>query len=216
MHGVGDVRFFDRTAPLYDLVMPAANPDVLTDAFDIATGSIHRILDVAGGSGRASMAIADRPNAGDPIVVDASTGMVKQARDRGLTVVRGDAMNLPIGSATIDAAMIVDALHHVPDRKATLNELFRVLRPGGVAVIREFDPDHPLGRLLVAGESAIGMGSTFVSPEELLASLEIAGFDPTVLDDGFVYTAVGRVPDLDATLDAAPVGSGDCGDESRR
>lgn len=206
IHGVGDVRFFDRFASLYDLVMPATDPDDLADAFELATGSVRHVLDVAGGSGRASAAIADRPDASIPVVVDVSAGMLRRARARGLAAVRGDATNLPVGSATVDAVTIVDALHHVPDREAALNEAFRTIRPGGVVVIREFDPDHPVGRLLAISESVLGMGSTFVPPDELLAALDAAGFDPVLLEEGFVYTAVGRVPNPDV--------DGGSGDES--
>jgi demethylmenaquinone methyltransferase/2-methoxy-6-polyprenyl-1,4-benzoquinol methylase len=194
IHGVGDVRFFDRLARLYDLVMPAADAGGLSDAFDLANVPVRRVLDVAGGSGRASLAIANRPDVERSIVVDVSSGMLERAFDRGLAAVRGDARELPVGSNAVDAAMVVDALHHVPDRDAALAEMYRAIRPGGVAVIREFDPSHPLGRLLAVGESVLGMGSTFVAPDELLAALEASGFDPVLLEEGFVYTAVGRVP----------------------
>ncbi|MFC6754893.1 methyltransferase type 11, partial [Halorubrum tibetense] len=53
MHGVGDVRFFDRVAPLYDRVMPAADGSVLAAGLDRAERPIDRLLDVGGGSGRA-------------------------------------------------------------------------------------------------------------------------------------------------------------------
>jgi demethylmenaquinone methyltransferase/2-methoxy-6-polyprenyl-1,4-benzoquinol methylase len=197
MFGPGDVRFFDRLAPLYDLVMPGADPDVLADALDVATGPVRRVIDVGGGSGRASAALPAGLDADGPVVVDASAGMLARARGRGFGAVRGDAARLPVHSNAVDAAVIVDALHHFPDVSGTLEELHRAIRPGGVVVIREFDPSHPLGRVLALGERAIGMDSAFVTPDDLRDALEAAGFETTVPDRGFMYTVVGRVPDTD-------------------
>ncbi|OYR45633.1 methyltransferase type 11, partial [Halorubrum sp. Ea8] len=52
MYGLGDVRFFDRVAPLYDRVMPPANGEALAAGLAHATRPIDRLLDVGGGSGR--------------------------------------------------------------------------------------------------------------------------------------------------------------------
>ncbi|WP_096389172.1 class I SAM-dependent methyltransferase [Halopenitus persicus] len=192
--GPGDVRFFDRLAPLYDFVMPGADPEVLADALGVATGPVRRVIDVGGGSGRAA-ALPAGLDADGPVVVDASAGMLARARERGFGAVRGDAARLPVHSNAVDAAVIVDALHHFPDVSGTLAELRRTIRPGGVVVIREFDPSHPLGRVLAVGERAIGMDSAFVTPAALRDALEATGFETAVPDDGFMYTVVGRVPD---------------------
>ncbi|WP_280537861.1 methyltransferase domain-containing protein [Halopenitus sp. POP-27] len=195
MFGPGDVDFFDRVAPLYDRLMPGADPDVLADALAVATGPVRRVIDVGGGSGRASAALPAGLDADGPVVVDASAGMLTRARDRGFGAVRGDAARLPVHSNAVDAAVIVDALHHFPDVPGAFTELSRAIRPGGVVVVREFDPSHPLGRVLAVGERAIGMDSTFLAPDDLRRDLETTGFDATVLDRGFTYTVVGQVPD---------------------
>jgi len=78
MHGLGDVRFFDRLAPLYDLVMPAADRDALTAALARVDGPLDRLLDLGGGSGRATIAV-DAP---ERIVLDVSRPMLQRARHR--------------------------------------------------------------------------------------------------------------------------------------
>ncbi|ESS08561.1 MAG: methylase involved in ubiquinone/menaquinone biosynthesis [uncultured archaeon A07HN63] len=98
---------------------------------------------------------------------------------------------MPLGDDSVDAALIVDAFHHMPAQSTVVSEAQRVIRPGGVLVVREFNPRHPLGWLLVRGEHAIGMKSTFYSPDDLEAMLADAGFDASVLDGGFGYTVVG-------------------------
>ncbi|MES3162433.1 MAG: methyltransferase domain-containing protein [Halorubrum sp.] len=188
MHGVGDVRFFDRVAPLYDRVMPAADGSVFAAGLERAERPIERLLDVGGGSGRAAAALTGP----EITVVDAAIGMLSRAdRVRGLSTVAGDAGRLPFRDAAVDAVLIVDAFHHLPDQGAALLEAARVLAPGGVLVIREFDPTHPLGRALAAAEHAIGMRSQFRTPDALATDLDAAGFDPAVVDRGFGYTVSG-------------------------
>ena len=188
MHGLGDVRFFDLVAPLYDRVMPPANGAALAAGLAHATRSIDRLLDVGGGSGRAAAALTGP----EITVVDASVGMLGRARGvRDLSAVAGDAGRLPFRDASVDALTIVDAFHHLPDQAAAIREAARVLAPGGALVIREFDPTHPLGRALVAAERAIRMDSRFRTPRDLAAALDDAGFDPRIVDRGFGYTVAG-------------------------
>ncbi|ELZ42495.1 methyltransferase type 11 [Halorubrum saccharovorum DSM 1137] len=188
MYGLGDVGFFDRIAPLYDRVMPPADGEALAAGLDHATRPIDRLLDVGGGSGRATTALAGP----EITVVDASLVMLARAREhRGLSGVAGDAGRLPFGDGSVDAATIVDAFHHLPDQAAAIEEAARVIAPGGALVIREFDPTNPLGRALVASEHAIGMKSRFRAPDALADDLADAGFDPRIVDRGFAYTVVG-------------------------
>ncbi|MGQ3328319.1 MULTISPECIES: class I SAM-dependent methyltransferase [Halorubrum] len=188
MYGLGDVRFFDRIAPLYDRVMPPADGEALAAGLAHATRPIDRLIDVGGGSGRAAAALTGP----EITVVDASLAMLARAREhRDRSVVAGDAGRLPLRDGSVDAATVVDAFHHLPDQTAAIDEVARVLAPGGALVIREFDPTHPLGRVLAASERAIGMESRFRAPDELAAALVDAGFDPRIVDRGFGYTVVG-------------------------
>src|SRR6056297_623516 len=142
MYGLGDVGFFDRVAPLYDRVMPPANGAALAAGLAHATRPIDRLLDVGGGSGRAAAALTGP----EITVVDASLVMLARARNhRDRAAVAGDAGRLPFRDGSVDAATIVDAFHHLPDQAAAIEEVARVIAPGGALVIREFDPTHPLG-----------------------------------------------------------------------
>ena len=52
-----------------------------------------------------------------------------------LTVVEGDAAALPFEDGAVDAVVMLDVLEHVPEPRAVLTEVRRVLRPGGVVVL---------------------------------------------------------------------------------
>jgi len=190
--GPGDIRFFDRVAGLYDLAMPSARIGPLRGGFAFADRRIDRLVDLAGGTGRASDGLAA---AGfDPVVVDRSAGMLRRARGAGHRTVRGDVAVLALRDDAVDAAVVVDALHHLPDPDSGLEEARRVVRPGGVLVVQEFDPRSRRGRCLAAAERLVGFDSTFWAPEALCGRLAAAGFEPRIVREGFEYVVVGRVP----------------------
>ncbi len=75
------------------------------------------------------------------IGVDQSPGMLReaseQARRAGLDVrlCRGDATRIPLADASVDRVMANHMLYHVPDPRAALREMRRVLREDGRIVI---------------------------------------------------------------------------------
>lgn len=182
-----DVHLFDRFARVYELCMPSARRSKLVTGLTFAEREIERVVDVAGGTGRGVQAV-DAP---ERIVVDAATGMVRRARRNGLVAIQGDAARLPLRSQSTDAVLIVDALHHVGDRKRAVTDAARVLRPGGVLVVADFDPTTVRGRALVAAEHAVGFDSAFDSPEALATRMKRAGLDPSVVVGGFGYVVAG-------------------------
>jgi len=192
MFGHGDVGFFDRIAPLYDAFMPPARAEDLRAGLAFAHRPVEHVVDLGGGTGRASRTLQAIGLA--PVVFDYSAGMLRRARDDGLTGVRADAATLPLRDGSVDAVVVTDALHHFPDPEAAIGEVARALAPGGVLVIREFDPTTRRGRALAALESVAGMDSQFLGAERLVGLLDDAGLRGHVVDPGFGYTVAGVKP----------------------
>jgi demethylmenaquinone methyltransferase/2-methoxy-6-polyprenyl-1,4-benzoquinol methylase len=200
-HGPGDVRFFDRVAPLYDRLMPASDAESLSKALSAARRPVRTVLDVGGGTGRAARALSGPIGGDDPdddpvvVVVDRSREMLRVARARGAACVAADATRLPVPDGAVDAVSVVDALHHVRDQRALVREARRVVAPGGVLVVADFDPTTVRGRALVGVERLVGFDSTFSTADDLARFLEREGFAGRIVKPGFDYVVVGRVPE---------------------
>jgi SAM-dependent methyltransferase len=57
------------------------------------------------------------------------------AKERGLDVVRADARSLPIATGSMGLVVAFDVLEHIEEDHVAAGEIFRVLRPGGTALI---------------------------------------------------------------------------------
>jgi len=99
-----------------------------------------RALDVATGGGHTALALA--PHVREVIATDLTRPMLDAARafiaSKGVANVvfqEADAMSLPFGDAAFDLVTCRIAPHHFPDVPRFVREMFRVLRPGGIAVV---------------------------------------------------------------------------------
>jgi ubiquinone/menaquinone biosynthesis C-methylase UbiE len=98
-----------------------------------------RVLDVGCGTG---MLMEDMKALGFVCGVDFSPVALTFCRERGLTnLVRANVEKLPITTNHFDLVTALDLVEHVPDDRALIGELYRVLRPGGIALMTV--PAHP-------------------------------------------------------------------------
>ena len=101
-----------------------------------------RVLDLGCGEGQIARLVAGA-GAERVVGVDASAAQVAEARRRGggPAYVRASATALPLPTAWFDAVVTCLVLEHVADLDGALDEVARVLRPGGrfVAFV-----NHPL------------------------------------------------------------------------
>ena len=78
-------------------------------------------------------------------VLEPSDGFASQTiNGKPVTYVKPNASGLmPFESASFDIVVCFSVLHHIPNVSTVINEMFRVLRPGGYVLLRE--PTHSMG-----------------------------------------------------------------------
>ena len=115
----------------------------IRDALALESG--EQVLSVGTGPGFESQGLAEEVGErGRVLGIDTATPMLAVARERcadqpQATFEQGDAAALPVTDNALDAAVAVQVYEYVPDLAAAFGELYRVLRPGGRAVV--FDSD---------------------------------------------------------------------------
>lgn len=129
-----------RVAAVYDAGAPAYErhwgPALLRHSRDLvgrlgpATGP-RRILEVAAGTGALLPVLVEAAGPdGSVVAVDRSLGMLRRATE-AVPRAQADALALPVRSGCIDVAVAAFVLFLLPDASRGVDELHRVLRPGG-------------------------------------------------------------------------------------
>lgn len=126
--------------------------------------------------------------------VDLRASGLSHAAARGIRPVRGDVTALPLATGSAEVVVAGEILEHVTDLPATVAELCRVLKPGGLLVLDTVN-DNALSRFVTVtlGE-AIGLApaglhdpALFVDPRRLTAEcashgvrLQVRGARPSL------------------------------------
>ncbi len=144
------------------------------------------VLDVGCGSGVAIKLIAQIAVEGFVAGVDYSEEMVQQALRRNAAAVRagrveikhGDVAALPYDDESFDKIIATETFNFWPDPVVNLQEVRRVLRPGGlVALAMEGSKEAPNWQKLAAQTARMGL--SIYSGAEMEEMLTAAGFSRT-------------------------------------
>ena len=153
---------FSIIAPIYARVTYSKR-DVMREVASLPVRG--RLLDVGGGTGRVASAIHDLVD--EIILADESFGMLANSPRDSFRSVCGGSETLPFVDASFERVIMVDALHHVAHHARSAQEMFRVLKPGGVLVIEEPDIRTFGVKLIAIAEKLLLMRSHFLSPEQI-------------------------------------------------
>ena len=143
---------FDSVASRYDIMNDLMSGGLhrIWKRFAIDQAGVkagHTVLDLAGGTGDLARRFAEQVGAsGEVVLADINHAMLEQGRRRlvdagvagNLSIAQVDAENLPFADASFDRITIAFGLRNVTDTEAALASMFRVLKPGGKALILEF------------------------------------------------------------------------------
>ena len=177
-------RQYDRAAATYDRRWAGyvrQTVDLLAAHARIAPG--ERVLDVGCGTGTFVRRLVDANPAQAVVGVDLSAGMLGVARRTAGTApnvrfVEASAEALPLPDGAFDVAVSASALHYADRPDVALAEMARVLRPGGRAVVLDWDRSRWPMPLLDAALRVVDPAHTRTfSAREIDALVAAAGFE---------------------------------------
>jgi SAM-dependent methyltransferase len=166
-------------------------PSVIVDL--LALHGDETIADFGAGTGMYSLPLAAAVPRGRLYAIESSPELLQRLAAKldgdppgadQLTAVHTDGERIPLPDGVVEAAVMINVVHHVWDQPRTLADLVRILRPGGRLVVFEFgDIERPVGpdrghvlphdqlRALVTG---LGLSEVAVYEPGTLVSYHIA------------------------------------------
>ncbi len=111
------------------------------------------VVDYGAGTGIYTVPIAEAVPRGRVVAVEALPELAAQLRARipatlsdRIEVTETAANRVPLPDASADRLVLVDVLHHLYDQPEAFGEMLRLLRPGGLLVVVDWDPmERPIG-----------------------------------------------------------------------
>lgn len=143
---------FSSVASRYDIMNDLMSFGIhrIWKKFAIETSGVRAgqwVLDVAGGTGDLAAEFAKRVgDTGRVYLTDINAAMLATGRDRlidlgllaNITYMQVDAEKLPFTDNHFDCVSIAFGLRNVTHKSAALQEMYRVLKPGGQLLVLEF------------------------------------------------------------------------------
>jgi ubiquinone/menaquinone biosynthesis C-methylase UbiE len=187
-------RLFDWMAWVHSLGREGQLRQWTLDLADLQPGDV--VLDVGCGTGTLLLAAADRVGPlGALHGIEPSRDMAAHARAKAeasavpVQVVEGSADSLPYGPGSFDAVFCTLVLHHLPgpmQQEVAIREMRRVLRPGGRAVIVDWQRPPSLMRAMTSPMFLVYLLHN-LGPSR--SPLDGPGIEPLMRELGFEETA---------------------------
>jgi ubiquinone/menaquinone biosynthesis C-methylase UbiE len=160
-------QIFELLSPIYDYIIRGAPPDTLIDLLNLSANCNEKILEIGTGTGRI---VQDLIRFCDSLwLMDPSVRMLSITHKKypNATVVQGYVERVPFSNDFFDRVLAVDSLHHWDNHIQGLSEVYRVLKPNGLFVLIDFDPNTKFGHYIRSLERLLKMGSIFFTPRQM-------------------------------------------------
>lgn len=193
------IREFTKAAKVYETdhagIYEMCKDDYPPMLAELEIDPFDNVLDVGCGTGPVIELLAKKYPEKHFVGLDITPAMIEVAQSKGLSnadFLVGDAENLPFGDESFDAVLCSNSFHHYPNPGAFLRKAYRVLRPGGKLILRDYTSNDvvvwlmntfemPLARLVGHGDVRI------LKMGEYRKLVEAAGFaiEKLVAQKGF-------------------------------
>ena len=113
------------------------------------------------------------------LVLEKARQTAKRRRVKNVEWTRGELESLPLGDASVDVALLSQALHHAEDPRVALAEAVRIVRPGGRVLLLELRRHEEQWVRDRLGDKWLGF-----EDDELRSMMEAAGLSDVRLTIG--------------------------------
>jgi phosphoethanolamine N-methyltransferase len=159
------------------------------------------VLDLGCGTGGITRFLADRYGPALIVGIDVDAGLVARATERAARagVANGPTFQtvtpgpLPFADGSFDVVFSKDAMVHIANKEAMFEDVFRVLRPGGLVAASDWmsSTDGPFSAAMTDYLEAEGLGFGIASPARYRSAMAQAGFhDIHIVDRNEWYRPV--------------------------
>jgi SAM-dependent methyltransferase len=130
----------------------------------------ERVVDVGCGNGR-YLQLARERGASSVVGCDLAAGMLGgiDRAANGPLLVQADAQSLPLATGSVDVALAMHMLYHVPSVAIAARELRRVVRPGGTLLAMTNGRDHQAELQALATDAMSAVAGSRVERPSLIA-----------------------------------------------
>jgi ubiquinone/menaquinone biosynthesis C-methylase UbiE len=172
--------YFNRLAPEWDVMAPK-EPRLKEYLLRFGIAEGDRVLDAGAGTGISTVLVREcAGSSGFVVAQDMAEAMLRGAQKRlggeGAACVGSDAQDLPFQEGAFDKILCFSAFPHFPDQRKALEEMRRVLKRRGKALVLHAGSHEKINAFHAALDAPV-RNDVLPSPEDLRALFEKAGFD---------------------------------------
>jgi ubiquinone/menaquinone biosynthesis C-methylase UbiE len=184
----------------------AANAAFVADLLRVWDRTFLPVLDVGTGPAQIPLALCRRCPEMELTAVDLAEHMLRVARANvvragllsRIRLERADAKRLPHADGTFRAVISNSIAHHIPEPRAVLAEMVRVLAPGGLLFVRDLlrpDDEETLRRRVARYVAGGNDHQRQMFADSLHAALTVEEVRPLVAELGFDPAGVRQTSD---------------------
>jgi ubiquinone/menaquinone biosynthesis C-methylase UbiE len=134
----------EKNAIIYHRYSRSNIHDIMYRALEKQMPCPKRILDVGSGRGYDTQRLAGQFPSAEVVgleYAEAGVELSQKYKTDRLRFVQGDAMSMPFDDGQFDMAFSMATIEHVADPKKMVEQIYRVLKPGGIALVATH-PEH--------------------------------------------------------------------------
>lgn len=169
-----------------DGFLSPGGPDEIRKIVEEVDFAGKEVLDIGCGTGGIGLFLTEQFDPASFTGIDVENGLIvranAEAEKRGLQdkaqFISVEPGPLPFDSSTFDVVFSKDAMIHIADKESLFQEIFRVLKPGGIVAACDWmsSTDGPFSEELKTYIALEDLGFGMASPARYEAAMNAAGF----------------------------------------